>query len=414
MAVLLAIALLGCSSDPPGARLPYVQQTSSSGTVIAWRTLDAGASEVAFGTDPAHMNRTASDPAEVRHHRVRIANLTPSTRYYYKVTSSDDRVATQHWFRTAPPPGAREPFRIWVLGDSGNGKAPQRSVRDAMLTVAAGRRPDLVVHVGDLAYPAGTEAELDRGVFDPYESVLSTTPFWPTLGNHEAQSVSGTSGPYFDAFAVPTNGEAGGEPSGTPSWYSFDWGNAHFAVLDSSNSSRRPGSPMLTWLERDLSASTADWKLAVFHHPPYSSTNDAGADPENQFEMRRYVVPILEAAGVDIVLNGHSHLYERTYLVNGATSADADPARFRMAVEDPVTHEIWKESGPNKGTLYLVAGHGGADLDWVAPGYPMIAFAEAAHGSCLVDVDGLSITVRNVRIDGVVSDTFTLKKPPPP
>ena len=67
---------------------------------------------------------------------------------------------------------------------------------------------------------------------------------------------------------MPTNGEAGGEPSGTEAYYSFDYANAHFIVLDSMDSARTSGSAMLTWLQADLAGTTQEWVITLFHHPP--------------------------------------------------------------------------------------------------------------------------------------------------
>src|SRR5690606_41017946 len=114
---------------------------------------------------------------------------------------------------------------------------------------------------------------------------------------------------------MPTNGEAGGLPSGTEAYYSFDYGNIHFIVLDSDDTPRSVGSPMYQWLEADLAATTQDWKVAYFHHPPYSKEDSDNNNKETQ--MREIIMPVLEAHGVDLVLVRHSHNWQRSYLIHG-------------------------------------------------------------------------------------------------
>src|SRR2546426_11227266 len=75
---------------------------------------------------------------------------------------------------------------------------------------------------------------------------------------------------FFSIFHQPTAGEAGGEPSGTEHYYSFNYANAHFVCLDSEESGPLPGSPMLVWLEEDLAANTQDWLIVYWHSPPYT------------------------------------------------------------------------------------------------------------------------------------------------
>ena len=73
----------------------------------------------------------------------------------------------------------------------------------------------------------------------------------------------------------------------------------------------------MTWLQNDLAANSKDWLIAFWHHPPYTKgTHDSDTDL-NATEIRQYILPILENYGVDLVLSGHSHTYERSYLIDG-------------------------------------------------------------------------------------------------
>jgi hypothetical protein len=150
----------------------------------------------------------------------------------------------------------------------------QIAVRDAML--AQSTSPDLFLHMGDIAYESGTDGEFTTNHFAIYQDIMRHTPLWPTLGNHEAmQSPNAGLGPYYEAHVLPTGS------SGTEAYYSFDYANVHFIVLDSMTSNRGSGAAMLTWLVSDLVSTSQEWVIAYFHHPPYtkgSHDSDNAAD----------------------------------------------------------------------------------------------------------------------------------------
>ena len=142
---------------------------------------------------------------------------------------------------------------------------------------------------------------------------------WPTLGNHDGRSADSTteSGPYYDIFSLPRNGEAGGVASGTEAYYSFDYGNMHFICLDSNETDRSADGAMMTWLEADLAANDKEWVIAFWHHSPYSKGHYDSDELGRSIDLRQNAVPLLERYGVDLVLTGHSHSYERSYLIDG-------------------------------------------------------------------------------------------------
>ena len=173
--------------------------------------------------------------------------------------------------------------------------------------------------LGDNAYESGLDVEYQNAVFDMYPQTLRQSVLWPTLGNHDGAAANSSlqSGPYYDMFTLPKNAEAGGSASGTEAYYSFDYGNIHFICLESFETSRAANSAMMTWLANDLAATSQEWVVAYFHHPPYSKgSHDSDLDIEMR-EMRQNALPILEAGGVDLVLTGHSHSYERSFLIDG-------------------------------------------------------------------------------------------------
>jgi len=449
-----ALCLLLFSAAPANAALvrqPYLQIVTPTSITIVWRTdlNSANNSRVQYGTVVGNLNQTATGTAvtraglNVKDHIVTITGLNAFTKYFYNVGTVTNGVqgggTTQHFFVTAPPLGSTTPVRAWVLGDSGDAGIDQKNVRDAMLIETAQNlpAPHLILHMGDMAYNNGTDTEFTNNHFAIYQDILRHTPLWPTLGNHESSSVNSSlgTGPYYEAHVLPTNGQAGGVASGTEAYYAFDYANVHFIVLDSMDSSRAPGSPMLTWLQQDLASTGQEWVVAYWHHPPYSKgghDSDSAADSGGRLvDMRETILPLLEAGGVDVVLAGHSHAYQRSYLVDGVYGYGTSPNFMTPSFNTLLTNghilgagdgnpsgdgAYKKHAGgtSNNGTVYVVAGHGGNGLDPNPLGnHPVMAEIDLAFGSVLLDVNGNHLTLRNLRSGGAITDTVVIDKAPP-
>ncbi|MCM3877090.1 MAG: metallophosphoesterase family protein, partial [Thermoanaerobaculia bacterium] len=302
-------------------RGPWLQTATPSSVLVCWRTDVPVDGRVFAGTDAASLTLVFSDPGLATEHAVAVTGLAPRTRYHYAIGTAAGVLVPgpPSSFVTPPLAGAATPLRIWAVGDSGTADANARAVRDAYLAYTGARGTDLWLMLGDNAYVAGTDAEYGAAVFGTFPGLLASAPLWPAFGNHDGGSANGStgSGVYFDLFRLPRAAEAGGVASGTEAYYSFDAGNVHFVCLDAYDVSRLPGSPMLTWLSADLAATAQTWIVAYWHHPPYTKgTHDSDVETE-LVEMRQFVNPILEAAGVDLVLGGHSHVYERSFLLDG-------------------------------------------------------------------------------------------------
>jgi hypothetical protein len=404
-------------------RGPYLQSATPTSLVVRWRTDVATNSVVRYGAAPGSLGSSATDLALATNHAVTVSGLSPGTRYYYSVGSTTATIAGNdpgHTFVTPPTAGTAKAFRTWILGDSGTADANASRVRDAYLAFTGSRGTDLWLMLGDNAYPDGTDPQYQAAVFNMYPATLRTVPLWPTYGNHDGHSAdSGTqSGPYYDIFTLPRNGEAGGSPSTTEAYYSFDYANVHFICLDSYESSRAPGSAMLTWLQNDLQATTRDWIVAFWHHPPYSKgSHDSDTEIELK-DMRQNALPILEARGVDLVLGGHSHSYERSFLIdshyglsptfgpsNVEDGGDGRPAG-NGAYEKPVLGPL-----PHAGSVYTVAGvsgqASGGPLD-----HPAMAVSWNVLGSLVLDVNGNRLDATFLDDLGGIRDTFTIVKQP--
>ena len=420
-ALLLAASWLAptAASSAPLERQPYLQSGSPSSVTVVWTTIGDSSGSVEYGSAPDDLGSSQASTVVDTQHEVTLTGLSPDTRYYYRVISDDEVVAggdEQHWFHTPPTVGTAAKLRAWVVGDSGTGGVMQAAVRDAMVIHAGNSQPDIFLHVGDMAYSDGTYDEFTGRFYAPYQDILRNTVVWPAIGNHEgATSDSDTqSGPYYDGYVLPTGGEAGGLPSGTEAYYSFDHANVHFIVLDSHDSPRDPDGAMLTWAANDLASTDQDWVIAYWHHPPYTKGSHDSDTEGALVQMRENALPILEDGGVDLVLGGHSHIYERSYLLDGAYDTPSVAGQGVLDASDGLVlgdGPYVKGAGltSHQGAVYIVAGHGGTGVSQDAT-HPLMYFTEVENGSCLLDVQDNRLTVLNVRWDGEITDRVDMVK----
>jgi PKD repeat protein len=394
---------------------------------VRWRTSSAANGRVRYGPSPSDLSQSADDPTVGTEHLVSLEGLAPGTRYYYAVGTTDETLAggdSSHFFLTSPPAGTAVPTRIWVLGDSGTANDNARAVRDAYYTFTGDTHTNLWLMLGDNAYPDGTDSEYQAAVFDMYPEMLRKSVLWPTLGNHDAHTADSgmLSGPYYDIFTLPRNAEAGGVASGTEAYYSFDHGNIHFICLDSYETDRSPAGAMVRWLEQDLMATAQDWIVAFWHHPPYSKGSHNSDSSSVLTEMRENVVPVLEDWGVDLVLSGHSHSYERSYLLDGhyGTSNTLTEAMKKDGGDGRIqgTGAYAKPTAgpaPHEGAVYVVAGSSGRTSGGTL-NHPAMFLSLNELGSLAIDVSGRQLDVKFLNTAGVWRDYFTLVKgggPPP-
>lgn len=358
-------------TDPAAApfeRLPYVQAVDTSGAVVLWRVGRAVRDSFRYRIGGEGEWRTA--PVEripipegrspdrgatsegPRDRRVRLRGLPPASEVEYAVLA-DTVALPPSAFRTAPRPGGAGPVRVLAFGDSGFGSESQ--VRLARLMEARGW--DVAIHVGDLAYASGTERDFTLRHFGVYDALLARVPFFPTPGNHDLLTDGGR--PYDRAFEWPA-------PRPGARYYTFRWGPVRLFALDSSSGEagrdlRRASGEQYAWLVAALDSARREagvrWLVAYMHHPLHSgATGFAGKGPDRR--LREALVPLFERHGVDLVVSGHDHHYERSH-----------PILSR----DPVP--------PGCGPVYLVTGGGGASLyaRGITPPYTTAAVILRAH-----------------------------------
>jgi hypothetical protein len=405
-------------------RGPYLQTPTATSMIVRWRTDTPSDSRVAIGPAPGSLGTNVDSAVATTEHVVSLTGLAPDTLYYYSVGSTAGALVgddADHFFRTAPASGTPAPFRIWTIGDAGFTGAPLDAVRDAFKAYNGGTSAtDLFLLLGDNAYLAGTDEQYQAAVYDVHAEMLRTTPVYSVFGNHERSSSYDLTqaGPYFDMFSFPSAGEAGGVASGTESYYSFDYANVHFIVLDSEDFTPSSASgPMLTWLESDLAATTADWVIALWHRPPYSRGLLHDSDFElNEIGMREFVLPLLESVGVDVVLCGHSHSYERSWLLDGhygMSDSFTDAFKKDPGDGDPSGDGPYRKADvgplPNSGAVYVVNGSG-SEVRPSTLDHPAHRIGLLETGSMVVDVTGDTLTARFLTGTGAIDDQFQIVK----
>ena len=380
---LVALSL-GCNAKRSGRNSgPYVQQVTPSSAIVAMITEDPQALQVnGVGVESGAAFSTAEDQ-EVQIHGLQVSGLEPSTEYAYTIETASGVVLGRGTFHTAPATSDGACVFL-VTGDSGgtdsdDGEAVgvarevidsargadedenrQGDVAGAMLA----RGADLVLHTGDVVYPAGAREDYPEGYFLPFAPLIANVPVYPTLGNHDVKTEGGQ--PYLEAFFLPQNG-----PGRDGRTYSFDWGPVHFVALDVVSTSSGSESEQAQWLERDLAASARPWTVVYFHVPPFSAYRDSNE------VLQGDLVDVLERLGVDLVFSGHDHHY----------------ARF----------------APRGSTTYVVTGGGGKDLYRVRDAENLI-YAESVFHFVEVRADPGSLVVRAIDLSGAVFDELTIRK----
>jgi hypothetical protein len=178
--------------------------------------------------------------------------------------------------------------RFAAFGDNGTGGQEQYDVAQQMVRQRTKFPFDFVLMLGDNIYGSDTAADFRRKFEDPYKPMLDAgVKFYASLGNHDNPN---------QRLYKPFNMDG-------KRYYSFRKENVEFFALDSTYMDP----VQLAWVEKQLSASTAQWKICYFHHPLYSDGKFHGPDRD----LRSRLEPILAKGGVSVVLSGHEHFYER-------------------------------------------------------------------------------------------------------
>mgnify|MGYP001455884573 CR=1 FL=1 len=276
-----------------------------------WRTAALTDGAVDYGFDTGYAGGTVGHAGTTRVHEVSLPAFPPGSTVYFRVRSGGE---VMNESRFVAPKTADQPFRLLVMSDYGSPSPNTLAVAQQALA----RDPDVMITCGDnvqqLSAPVGL---FESDWFGPLAGLIARVPMMAAMGNHDIRIEQGRW--YLDALSLPTNGPPGlAERS-----YSFDYGNAHFVMVDANafvpddaTTYTNPAAmraAITTWLTNDLHTTTQTWKFVAYHQPPYTSQgfhNDAEV-------MKANLTPILEQYGVHIAFQGHNHFYERINPING-------------------------------------------------------------------------------------------------
>jgi hypothetical protein len=189
-----------------------------------------------------------------------------------------------------------------IIGDTGTGTAKQKELGSLLLRARQSFPYEFVLLVGDNLYGGEKPADYKSKFEDVYRPIIDQkVKFYAALGNHDEPAQR-----FYEHFNMEGK-----------EYYRFTKGNVAFYALNSNYMDKK----QVDWLNSELAKDTSQWKIAFFHHPPYSSGGKHGSDTQ----LRKVVEPIFLKYGVNVVVAGHEHFYERIkpqqgiyYFISGA------------------------------------------------------------------------------------------------
>ncbi|MDB6169375.1 MAG: metallophosphoesterase [Verrucomicrobia bacterium] len=452
---------------PVFTALPYIQSGPEGKLIpggeiarLAWQTEQREAQfEVEFGRDE-HYGKTATVARSARDYRGKgdkdsvfnyvcsFTGLVLGVEYRYRVRCNGETIA-EGYFTTRQPRGRR--IRFVAFGDNSFGDPSDR----AIAYQAYRNHPDFIMNTGDNVYDAGLDTEYSRFFFPVYNAdiagprigapLLRSVPFYSVLANHDVAGMNAEktlyfadfktgadSLAYFTNFHFPLNGPdatayppvmrgpderiadfkacaAGRFPRMAN--YSYDVGDAHFLCLDSNTYTDPTDAGLQAWIEADLAATDARWKFVAMHHPPFN----IGAHHGHEQHMR-VLAPTFEKHGVNFVLSGHEHNYQRTRPIR-FTPRDVANAHNLHSKERVVPGEIkldlafdGEKQTKADGIIYITTGAGGKYLYdpeynnnpemWVMPGDGNLSYTVTMvsdrHSITVFDVERDEVLMRQV------------------
>ncbi len=427
------VALLGMALPAPQLVVaPYVQPGNyaslrKEGAEIVWVARKEAAYLVRFRSPQGAWRSVApsraSAPGVGVLYRAKLDDLPLNSRIEYVVTAG--AIVGKGTFQTRR---SGDQLTFVSIGDSGAGSAAQRALGDRML--GSGARS--LVHTGDFVYSRGSGKEYVSHLFSAWAKLMAAIPIYVAPGNHDVLSSDLDREPsglgYFHYLSLPLNGpqpakyvRAKGKPSAIDAFrkaadgryprmlnYSFDDGPVHFLMLDGSFYVQPFDAGLLRWIKQDLAQSRARWKVVAVHEAPFNGTPKHGDE-----QWVRSLAPLFEAGGVDLVLSGHVHNYQRSRPLR------FKPGKARGTIVDGSFTLDTAFDGKNRtrpsGIVYIVNGGGGESLyDRDRDGRPVQSYTAVVRSNTfsysLVKISGSSLRFTQIDQAGRTIDAFRIDK----
>ncbi|KWX72371.1 S-layer homology domain-containing protein [Paenibacillus jilunlii] len=322
-------------SDRPEYVRTYVTEDMKTTQSIVWKTaprVESGVIQYVeaskfTGFEQPNVKEQTAEPqlllapdrvGETLFHKGMLQSLSPGTEYIYRV-GSPGLWSEQHRFTTES--ASPEAFSFLFVTDSHTNTEEAYHIHQNLLSSAFTNYPDarFVMHGGDIVD--------DGGIMDEWEQDMKASQLYSgsvpsayTMGNHDVKN--GGKEVFRTALGLPGNGMAGQEQL----TYSYDYEDTHFIVLN-SEADEVDMQKQAEWLRGNLQTSSKKWNIAMFHRPAYHTEDGRG--PEL---VTKYLAPVLEELGADLVLVGHDHALAWTYpMKNGQPIKDGSPGTVYLS-----------------------------------------------------------------------------------
>jgi len=447
---------------------PYLQigrEPSAQSLELLWHTADVNADWVVEQQNKAKDKWIKASAcvynvvavANIPPHRVyksKFTGLTSGSVFTYRILKNNQVVFTSTGLA---PKSENQNFKFVAFGDIGAETADQK-----LLAVRAYKlNPDLVVVPGDIVYENGLISEYRTKFWNIYNNdtegeqgapIMRLVPFVTAPGNHDTENRDLDKFPdglaYYMFWSQPLNGPkategnawvpvlkgseankkafltAAGASYPDMTNFSFNYGNAHYTIIDSNPYVDWTNNELIEWVKNDLaSAKGATWRFVIFHHPGFSSSHD-------HFEQQhmRLLSPVFEAGKVDVVFNGHVHNYQRSFPLTFAPikqgilllgGKDNKTIRGRLVTGDWKLDKTFdgKTNTKPKGIIYIITGAGGQELyNPEQNGDPdswqkfTDKFISDTHSLTFAEVTGSTLTIKQISTQGKQIDSFVITK----
>jgi acid phosphatase type 7 len=348
-------------------RIAWRTNTNTTGTV-AQIVNYPGSSDIDWSSTRVKTIRGTCDTlrsttSAARFHNVAFKGLKQGARYAYRVGDG----SADGWSRVyvTDIPETDERVKIAIVGDTRS----QMNIWAKVISSIEKHKPAFIAHSGDIVANGHNMDQWNRWFYEARD-VLPVIPMMPVLGNHEGQAPE-----YFSSFSLPENAPVADKEQ----WYSFDFGPTHWVMLNTCYKADE----QVPWMDRDFSASRKPWSFATYHYPLYAGHPARG---DGDLTTREKWEPVFNRHDLTVGWQGHDHYYFRTKPIKGG-----------KIVPD------------GKGTVYVVAGGGGAPISASTPNKWMVK-GEKSHHYIIMVATKTTAKYTAYRLDGSILDTFGMKR----